>query len=222
MLLERQCRCSGMSRIRLEVLRDFAHETLERELADQEFRRLLVLAASSKRAIHHSLVSHSSLSPLSCTPQQISLILGLTRASRLDTHPESHEARRYPGSICAASSRLRTRAQNCLASVFVLHLARVDPHRADSSDRCSPAPARRIESQILRRLASRTSGRRRGFPRPPWWPTACAAPSHRWIYAPFASYAPCRRGRRRDARASDGIELERSGSVDVESLDVES
>ena len=59
------------AQIRLEVLRDFAHETLERELADQEFRRLLVLAASSKRAIHHSLVSHSSFV---LGRQQISLI----------------------------------------------------------------------------------------------------------------------------------------------------
>ena len=58
--LERQYGGALESQIRLEVLRDFAHETLERELADQEFRRLLVLAASSKRAIHHSLVSHSS------------------------------------------------------------------------------------------------------------------------------------------------------------------
>ena len=59
--LERQYGGALESQIRLEVLRDFAHETLERELADQEFRRLLVLAASSKRAIHHSLVSHSSV-----------------------------------------------------------------------------------------------------------------------------------------------------------------
>ena len=59
--LERQHGGALESQIRLEVLRDFAHETLERELADQEFRRLLVLAASSKRAIHHSLVSHSAV-----------------------------------------------------------------------------------------------------------------------------------------------------------------
>jgi hypothetical protein len=41
-------------------LRDFAHETLERELADQEFRGLLVLATSSKRTtIHRALVSQA-------------------------------------------------------------------------------------------------------------------------------------------------------------------
>ena len=88
--LERQYGGALESQIRLEVLRDFAHETLERELADQEFRRLLVLAASSKRAIHHSLVSHSSF--VLRAPQQISLILGLTRASRLDTHRISRSA----------------------------------------------------------------------------------------------------------------------------------
>ena len=88
--LERQHGGALESQIRLEVLRDFAHETLERELADQEFRRLLVLAASSKRAIHHSLVSHSSF--VLRAPQQISLILGLTRASRLDTHRISRSA----------------------------------------------------------------------------------------------------------------------------------
>ena len=44
-LLKRQNRRGLEAQIRLEVLRDFAHETLERKLADQELGRLLVFTA---------------------------------------------------------------------------------------------------------------------------------------------------------------------------------
>ena len=47
--LEREDRGGLESQVRLEVLRDFADKALERELADQEFRGLLVLADLTKR-----------------------------------------------------------------------------------------------------------------------------------------------------------------------------
>jgi len=47
--LEREDRGGLESQVRLEVLRDFPDKALERELADQEFRGLLVLADLTKR-----------------------------------------------------------------------------------------------------------------------------------------------------------------------------
>ena len=47
--LEREDRGGLESQVRLEVLRDFSDKALERELADQEFRGLLVLADLTKR-----------------------------------------------------------------------------------------------------------------------------------------------------------------------------
>jgi hypothetical protein len=47
--LESEHRRGLETQIRLEVLRDFANETLERELADQKFGGLLVLAARGQR-----------------------------------------------------------------------------------------------------------------------------------------------------------------------------
>jgi len=82
-LLERQHGGALEAQIRLKVLRDFAHETLERELADQEFRRLLVLATSSKRTtIHRALVSQAFIRLRARRLRRSRFILGLTLASR--------------------------------------------------------------------------------------------------------------------------------------------
>merc|ERR1719408_128324 len=48
-LLEREDRGRLEAKVRLEVLRDLAHEALERQLADEELRRLLVLADLAQR-----------------------------------------------------------------------------------------------------------------------------------------------------------------------------
>ena len=83
-LLQRQHRRRLKTQIRLEILRNLPHETLERQLANQKFRRLLVFPTRTHHA--HARANQSSVSvSVSFSVFPIRVTLGLDRVRPRET-----------------------------------------------------------------------------------------------------------------------------------------
>ena len=177
-LLQREHRRGLESQVRLEVLRDFSHEALERELTNQKFRGLLVLAAfveSARATGQSSPLGFARSFPRANPPSPGARATSSRPLLELVRRTEFPAKRPYPGGIGAASSPLRARRTHrspvSLAILdtagtsrdLSLSLARVRTHRPWSA-------------RTFSRLSSRV---------------VSAGPCRRCSYAPSASCAPC-------------------------------